>query len=197
MADKFDKSVDNIRQIYLMIGEALDAWRIMPRIVVGLYIWWMSLITDWFISINPIFDKAGKVLIDGPTTEHTAAFMGAVGLAAGIFGFYTRSGRRWEEGIVSWKHMINLNSINNRRNHEYANQEYRHEYNSNYDDNNYNNELNDYHRPNYRGSNYRYNYYRNSRMRDPMEGINSVDSNELRESEFSGPRPAQNMDDET
>lgn len=117
MSDRFDERVENIRQAYLMVGEAMDAWRVLPRMVVIMYMWWMVDITDWFMALEPVFDRANciekvcKVLIDGPTTQHTAMVMGVIGLAAGIFGFYLQGGRNWETGIYSWKHMINPNLV--------------------------------------------------------------------------------------
>jgi len=60
--------------------ETLNRWRIIPRILVGWYAVLVWQVTDWFM------------LLDNPSTQHTAFVSTVVGLSAAIFGLYVNSG---------------------------------------------------------------------------------------------------------
>jgi len=62
--------------------EQFDSWRIMPRIMVGLYGTLMYNVSEWFMSL-PV-----------PTGAQAAFVSTIVGAAGMIFGFYVNSGRK-------------------------------------------------------------------------------------------------------
>lgn len=110
--DLFDEKMENVRQVYLAIGEAIDAWRLLPRCLVAAYVWGLCKVSAWFMSIPIILspDKA-TILLDGPTTQQAAFVSTIVGMGAVIFGFYTNSGRDWGKGVVTWKKMVDPTKV--------------------------------------------------------------------------------------
>lgn len=64
--------------------EQLDAWRVVPRLLVTLYGFMCWYVAMWFMSLpDP----------SGPQTTFATAIWGA---AAGWFGFYVNSGKKGE-----------------------------------------------------------------------------------------------------
>lgn len=110
-----------LRQYSLILAEAFDAWRIVPRtmlicygwIVFQLYIWFKSIPTYVQEKCDPqvltlALNKAmslpeAKLLactvvdvVGGPTSAQSAFVTTIIGLSTGIFGLYTATGRRWD-----------------------------------------------------------------------------------------------------
>jgi uncharacterized membrane protein len=109
------------RQASLVMAETVDAWRLIPRVmiiaygalVVNLYSWYKSIPT--FIqqkcdaAVLKIFMDGGMVLhqaqalactvndvVGGPTPAQSAFVTTIIGLSTGIFGLYTATGKRWD-----------------------------------------------------------------------------------------------------
>lgn len=101
--------IDTFRKIYLSVGEVVDAWRIIPRLIVAgygfltyhVYLWYMSL-EPTFIEGCDIQQLGEKCIVEAPTGMHTAALTAVGAFAAAIFAFYSASGRKWEAGIKKW-----------------------------------------------------------------------------------------------
>ena len=91
---EFDDKLDHIRKIFSAIAEMLDAFRIAPRLVLAQYSFWLWDSYQWYIHL-PV-----------PTTEQTALIATIVGFAGVIFGFYSKSGRNWNDGFISWKKVV-------------------------------------------------------------------------------------------
>lgn len=113
---------DTVRKWFLASGEILDAWRVIPRVVLLGYGILVYHLTTWFLAV-PLKDKVEcdsellTTLIDkgvdleqaqsiacsmveivgGPTMSHTAFVTTICGLATGIFGLYVGTGRKWGE----------------------------------------------------------------------------------------------------
>ena len=62
--------------------DAIDEWRIVPRIVVVMYTWMFYQTTMWFMGLA------------APTPEQSAFIATIVGGAAAFFGIYTSGGGR-------------------------------------------------------------------------------------------------------
>lgn len=117
---KFNK----FRIYSLSLAESLDAWRIIPRImliaysllVVNMYVWYKSIptyvqekcdaaVVDIFIKNHSTIEDAQKAacsvqaVVGGPTPAQTALVTTIIGLSSLIFGFYANSGRKWENGM--------------------------------------------------------------------------------------------------
>src|SRR5690554_4917628 len=105
----------------IQFAEVLDAWRIVPRVLVALYGLLVYKIYQWYKSIgtsekmecdNTILNtliengldptRAMEMactvvdVVGGPTAEQTVLVTSVMGLATAIFGFYVNTGRRWE-----------------------------------------------------------------------------------------------------
>lgn len=64
------------------IADAVDAWRVVPRLLVGLYGYLLYTASVWFMSLPD------------PTTTQAAFISTMFGAAAAIFGLYTSSGKK-------------------------------------------------------------------------------------------------------
>lgn len=113
--------VQNVRQNILMLAEAFDAWRVIPRLllfaygylVFNLYIWYKNVPTyvqekcDGAI-INSLMAQGKSMaeikqfactvvdVVGGPTTAQSTFVTTIIGLSTGIFGLYTTTGRKWD-----------------------------------------------------------------------------------------------------
>lgn len=113
--------IARMRQNILMLAEAFDAWRVIPRLmllaygylVFNLYIWYKniptyvqekcdaSVITALLASgmSRPEVKAFACTVVDvvgGPTTAQSTFVTTIIGLSTGIFGLYTTTGRRWD-----------------------------------------------------------------------------------------------------
>lgn len=125
--DDFSK-IDIYRRRHLLFAELIDAWRIIPRAVVGAYFWLAIHSVIWYMNLKPYIledcdiSKLGETcIINSPSTQHAVVLTAVFGLGAGIFGFYAKSGRNWSEGVKSWKGLVGnsaTGSVNNTANGE-------------------------------------------------------------------------------
>lgn len=112
---------EKLRNYSLILAEAFDAWRIVPRIilvgyswlVINLYMWYRSIPTYLQERCDPMvldtllrnelpIEQARAIactvvdVVGGPTAAQSAFVTTIIGLSAGIFGLYTATGRRWD-----------------------------------------------------------------------------------------------------
>lgn len=110
-----------IRQNILLLAEAIDAWRVIPRLMIlaygylvfNLYLWYKNIPTyvqekcDATIlsdlmakgkSMAEIKQYACTVVdvVGGPTAAQSTFVTTIIGLSTGIFGLYTATGRKWD-----------------------------------------------------------------------------------------------------
>lgn len=102
-------NIDNFRQLHLSIAEALDAWRIVPRVLVGLYCLMLYKVVMWYMALEPKMLKGCvsetsvmDCIVQAPTTQHAALVTAVVGISAAVFGMYSSTGRKWN-GFTFWK----------------------------------------------------------------------------------------------
>lgn len=114
------------RKYSLALAESFDAWRVIPRailvvysaLVLNLYLWFKSIPTfvqercdtamlkmllDTGITLEDAKLMACSIVdvVGGPTAAQSAFVTTITGLSAGIFGLYTATGRRWDNGLPS------------------------------------------------------------------------------------------------
>lgn len=118
----------NFREVSLAIAESVDAWRVIPRVVLVLYSTLVFNLYLWYKSIPTYIQEscdAGvlRVLIDqgldlevaksiacsvvdivgGPTAAQSTFVTTIIGLSTGIFGLYVATGRRWDKWSPGFK----------------------------------------------------------------------------------------------
>lgn len=99
--------VDVWRKGHLAIAEWIDAWRVVPRLLVGAYVWLVYHVTTWYMKLEPkmikdcISDNTADCIYAAPSTQHAALITAVVGVSAAIFGLYTNSGKKWN-GFTNW-----------------------------------------------------------------------------------------------
>lgn len=71
------------KEILLAGAEVIDAYRIIPRILLLMYGIFLYQIAEWFKGL------------DAPTTAHTVFVSSATGVAGIVTSAYTNSGRKW------------------------------------------------------------------------------------------------------
>lgn len=71
-------------------AELLDVYRILPRVLVAGYTYLLWDVIQWYMALPE------------PTTQHAALVTTVVGAAAGFFGLYVNSGKKWSEGFTHW-----------------------------------------------------------------------------------------------
>lgn len=119
----------------LKSAEVMDAWRIVPRILVTIYGVLVYRLYSWYRGLERVEkiecdDRVLQILIDsgmeaeramemacnvvaligGPSTEQTAFVTTIIGLSTGIFGFYVSSGRKWETKPIKKRKKSKINS---------------------------------------------------------------------------------------
>ena len=76
-----DVKNDNPFQKFIFVAQAIDAWRIIPRAFLGVYMYLLYFTTFWFMSLpEPSFEQSGLISI-------------VVGAGAAWFGLYTNSSK--------------------------------------------------------------------------------------------------------
>jgi len=66
----------NPHQKWIHLAKTIDAWRIFPRVFVGVYIYLLYAVVIWFMTLNePNLEQAGLVSV-------------VVGAMAAVFGIY-------------------------------------------------------------------------------------------------------------
>ncbi len=71
------------KQKLLDFAEILDAYRVVPRMFMGLYGWMSLEVVTWFM------------VLDNPNGSQAALVSTVVGAGAAWFGFYANTGRKW------------------------------------------------------------------------------------------------------
>ena len=72
---------DNPFQKFIFVAQAIDAWRIIPRAFLGVYMYLLYFTTFWFMDLpDPSFEQSGLISI-------------VVGAGAAWFGLYTNSAK--------------------------------------------------------------------------------------------------------
>jgi hypothetical protein len=114
----------DFRRISLVIAESVDAWRIIPRVILilyatlvfNLYLWYKSIPTyineqcdagvlgvlmERGLSLEEAKVMACSVIdiVGGPTAAQSTFVTTIIGLSTGIFGLYVATGRKWERGL--------------------------------------------------------------------------------------------------
>jgi hypothetical protein len=110
-----------VRRNILLLAEAFDAWRVIPRLmlmaygylVFNLYVWYKniptyvqekcdaSIVADMMANGRPLEEikkfacTVGDV-VGGPTAAQSTFVTTIIGLSTGIFGLYTSTGRKWD-----------------------------------------------------------------------------------------------------
>lgn len=69
----------------LKIAELIDAYRMIPRLLILLYGWICWEVTQWFMALP------------GPTGSQAALVSTVWGAAAAWFGAYAATGRKWDK----------------------------------------------------------------------------------------------------
>ena len=100
--------IDAWRKGHMAVAEWVDAWRLIPRVLVAGYAYLLYKVVKWYMNMTPYMlegcdvDKlAENCLIMAPTTQHAALVTAVVGIAAAVFGLYAGSGRKWN-GFTKW-----------------------------------------------------------------------------------------------
>jgi hypothetical protein len=126
----------DIRKISLLLAEAVDAWRIVPRIVLVSYAWLVYQLYLWYtkiptyvqeqcnsevlqtlvaagIALNDAKNLACSVMdvVGGPTAAQSAFVTTIIGLSTGIFGLYTATGRRWDGNTTPQQPINNVTIV--------------------------------------------------------------------------------------
>ena len=128
--DHFERSINKFRVMHLLLAEAFDAWRVVPRMFLALYgamLWWL---VKWFTTSRTIekitcdkdliIDLSNKhftmdqiqtlactvtdvIRITAPDTAHTVFATTVAGLATAVFAFYANTGKDWNRGVTWWR----------------------------------------------------------------------------------------------
>lgn len=128
--DRFERSINKFRVMHLLLAEAFDAWRVVPRMFLALYgamLWWL---VKWFTTSRTIekitcdkdliIDLSTKhftmdqiqtlactvtdvIRISAPDTAHTVFATTVAGLATAVFAFYANTGKDWNRGVTWWR----------------------------------------------------------------------------------------------
>lgn len=121
----------NIRDLSLKLAEAVDAWRVVPRLVLICYAWlvyelylWYTRIPTYvqercdaaviqiFIDSGMSIQKAQQLactvidVVGGPTPAQSAFVTTIIGLSTGIFGLYASTGRRWDKSSLDTPQIV-------------------------------------------------------------------------------------------
>ena len=79
--DLEDVKNNNPFQKFIFVAQAIDAWRIVPRAFLGVYMYLLYYTTFWFMDLpDPSFEQSGLISI-------------VVGAGAAWFGLYTNSAK--------------------------------------------------------------------------------------------------------
>jgi len=127
MEEDKDSNVNSFRKWSLAMAESVDAWRLFPRALVGLYGVMVAMLANWFLHLETFnktqcasdvlntllskgipLDKAQQVactvveVVGGPTTAQTAFVTAVIGLSTAIFAFYVNTGKDWSKVLTPW-----------------------------------------------------------------------------------------------
>lgn len=113
-------NVDAWRKAHLAIAEWIDMWRIIPRLVVAGYAYVTYRVLLWYMHLKPfmivgcdVSKLADKCIAPSPSMEHAALVTAVVGMAAVVFGLYTNSSKKWDNGFTPWNTKQNTQKSDN------------------------------------------------------------------------------------
>ena len=79
--DLEDIKNDNPFQKFIFVAQAIDSWRVIPRVFLSVYMYLLYFTTFWFMDLpDPSFEQSGLISI-------------VVGAGAAWFGLYTNSAK--------------------------------------------------------------------------------------------------------
>lgn len=100
--------IDTWRKGHMAVAEWVDAWRIVPRVIVAGYGYVLWHVVKWYMSLEPhIIENCNIELlkevcvVQAPSTQHAALVTALVGISAAVFGLYANSGKKWN-GFTNW-----------------------------------------------------------------------------------------------
>ena len=113
--------MEKFSDIMMNLAKIMDAWRVIPRVIVAMYgfmiyklfVWYTGIPTHEEESCNDALvttliengveiDRAMEMActivgtVGGPTTQQTSFVTIIIGLSSAMFGFYVNSGGKWE-----------------------------------------------------------------------------------------------------
>lgn len=100
-------NVDTYRKAHMAVAELVDAWRVIPRLLVAAYSYLIFMIVKWYMDLGPtiiegcVSDTITDCIHQAPTTQQAALVTTIVGISAAVFGLYTNTGRKWN-GFTHW-----------------------------------------------------------------------------------------------
>ena len=101
-------NVDTWRKGHLAVAEWIDAWRLVPRLLVTGYGWVTYTVVRWYMNLKPeVIENCNVELlkevcvIQAPSTQHAALVTAVIGIAAAMFAFYASTGKKWN-GFTYW-----------------------------------------------------------------------------------------------
>jgi len=110
MFDHDESEIDRKRKLHLSAAEFIDAWRLFPRVLAGLYAWMLYKMFNWYLSLEPYLlegcdlEKLGELcVVAAPTTGQSLLLSAVFGAGTGIFGLYASTGRKWDQGVKNWR----------------------------------------------------------------------------------------------
>ena len=102
------REIDTWRKGHLAVAEWVDAWRLIPRMLVGGYAFMMYKVVSWYMNLKPELIENCNVellkevcVVMAPSTQHAALVTAVVGIGAAVFGLYASSGKKWN-GFTKW-----------------------------------------------------------------------------------------------
>lgn len=126
----FERMVNKFRYLHLALAEAIDVWRVVPRMFIALYgamLWWL---VKWFTSSTTIEKvtcngdliiqllKQGVdmvwvqrlactvtdvIVVSPPTAVHATFASVVAGLSTAVFALYSTAGKDWSKGVGWWR----------------------------------------------------------------------------------------------
>jgi hypothetical protein len=105
--------VNGFRKWSNAIAETVDAWRLVPRLMVVAYGFLTWKTWEWYTGLEAIVTKSNcqllgsQVVCDitgivGPSTQQAALVTAVVGAAAVVIGLYSSSGKDWTKPLLPW-----------------------------------------------------------------------------------------------
>jgi len=83
-------NIDNIRMNIMVVAEALDYFRVIPRIILVGYGALVYYSWEWYMELTT------------PTGEQTSFIVAVVGVAGAIIALYQKSGKDWNVDFKFW-----------------------------------------------------------------------------------------------
>lgn len=77
--------LNNKRKIAMSFAEAMDYFRIVPRIILVCYSIMMYEVVQWYMELT------------NPTTEQASLIVTLLGIAGAIIGLYQKGGKAWSK----------------------------------------------------------------------------------------------------